>query len=112
MHLGADLVLETVHQLENKEIAASKQQQDGPIKEAHKLHRETCAIDWNQDITTTDPEPHQLKTGTIVATKNELKVAVKGGFIKILEIQLPGKRKMTAKEVLNGLKLAKNAYVR
>ncbi len=145
MHLGADLVLETVHQLENKEIAASKQQQDGPIKEAHKLHRETCAIDWNQDITTIynfirglspfptawttmhneqeelflkiysakmDPEPHQLKTGTIAATKNELKVAVRGGFIKILEIQLPGKRKMTAKEVLNGLKLAKNAYVR
>lgn len=145
MHLGADLVLETVHKLENKEIVASKQQQDGPLKEAHKLHKETCEIDWNQGITaiynfirglspyptawTTmhngqeelflkiysaklDLEPHQLKTGTIVATKNELKVAAKDGFINLLEIQLPGKRKMAAKEVLNGLKLAKNAYVR
>lgn len=145
MLLGADLVLETVRKLENKEITASKQQQDRPLKEAHKLHRETCEIDWNQDIATIynfirglspyptawttmyhegeelflkiysakmDSEPHQLKIGTIAATKNELKVAVKNGFIHILEIQLPGKRKMTAKEMLNGLKLTKNAYVR
>ena len=58
-----------------------------------------------------DLEPHQLKVGTVAATKNELKVAVKGGYINLLEIQLPGKRKMTTKEVLNGLKLAENAYV-
>ena len=58
-----------------------------------------------------DMEPHQLKVGSIVATKNELKVAVKGGYINLLEIQLPGKRKMTTKEVLNGLKLAENTYV-
>ena len=144
MHLGADLVLETIQQLQNKAIVPSKQQGDGPLKEAHKIHKETCEIDWNQDIATIynfirglspyptawttmyngedelflkvyaakmDLEPHQLKLGTLVATKNELKVAVKGGYINLLEIQLPGKRKMTTKEVLNGLKLAKNTYV-
>ncbi|RAJ12382.1 methionyl-tRNA formyltransferase [Arenibacter echinorum] len=144
MHLGADLVLETIHKLESKEIAPSQQQEDSPLKEAHKLHKETCEIDWTRDITTIynfirglspyptawttmhngedqlflktysakmDLEPHQLKVGTIAATKNELKVAVKGGFINLLEIQLPGKRKMNTKEVLNGLKLAENAYV-
>lgn len=144
MHLGADLVLETINKLENKEIAPSKQQENRPLKEAHKIHKETCEIDWNQDITSIynfirglspfptawttlhngeddlflkiysakmDLEPHQLKVGTVAATKNELKVAVKGGYINLLEIQLPGKRKMTTKEVLNGLKLAENAYV-
>ncbi|MEQ8422973.1 MAG: methionyl-tRNA formyltransferase [Arenibacter algicola] len=144
MHLGADLVLETINKLENKEIAPSKQQENRPLKEAHKIHKETCEIDWNQDITSIynfirglspfptawttlhngeddlflkiysakmDLEPHQLKVGTVTATKNELKVAVKGGYINLLEIQLPGKRKMTTKEVLNGLKLAENAYV-
>tara|TARA_R110002033_G_scaffold10675_1_gene34406 strand:- start:4 stop:951 length:948 start_codon:yes stop_codon:yes gene_type:complete len=144
MHLGADLVLETINKLENKEIAPSKQQENRPLKEAHKIHKETCEIDWNQDITSIynfirglspfptawttlhngeddlflkiysakmDLEPRQLKVGTVAATKNELKVAVKGGYINLLEIQLPGKRKMTTKEVLNGLKLAENAYV-
>ncbi|MCK0189088.1 methionyl-tRNA formyltransferase [Arenibacter sp. F20364] len=144
MHLGADLVLETINKLERKEIAPSKQEEDIPLKEAPKLHKETCKIDWNQDIGTIynfirglspyptawttlrngqdelflkiysakmDLEPHQLKVGNIADTKNELKVAVKGGFINLLEIQLPGKRKMTTKEVLNGLKLAENAYV-
>ena len=144
MHLGADLVLETINKLENKEIAPSKQLENRPLKEAHKIHKETCEIDWNQDITSIynfirglspfptawttlhngeddlflkiysakmDLEPRQLKVGTVAATKNELKVAVKGGYINLLEIQLPGKRKMTTKEVLNGLKLAENAYV-
>lgn len=144
MHLGADLVLETIHQLQHKAIVPANQQEDRPLKEAHKLHKETCEIDWTQDIATInnfirglspyptawttmyngedelflkiyaakmDMEPHQLKVGSIVATKNELKVAVKGGYINLLEIQLPGKRKMTTKEVLNGLKLAENTYV-
>jgi len=144
MYLGADLVLETINKIESKEIVPSKQQEDKALKEAHKLHKETCEIDWKQDIATVynfirglspyptawttlyygeeemflkiylakvDLEPHQLKIGTVVATKKELKVAVVGGFINLLEIQLPGKRKMATKEVLNGLKLPKNAYV-
>tara|TARA_R110000744_G_scaffold191110_2_gene310374 strand:+ start:897 stop:1844 length:948 start_codon:yes stop_codon:yes gene_type:complete len=144
MYLGADLVLETIHKLERNEMSPSKQEEDRPLREAHKIHKETCEIDWTLDITTIynfirglspyptawtymhngedqlflkiysakmDLEPHQLEVGTIAATKNELKVAVKGGFINLLEIQLPGKRKMNTKEVLNGLKLAENAYV-
>lgn len=55
--------------------------------------------------------PHNEKMGTVVANKNELKVAVADGFIKLLEIQLPGKRRMGTKEVLNGLKLKKNAHM-
>ena len=54
-------------------------------------------------------EKHNLKNGQIICSKKEMKVAVKGGYIKLLEIQLPGKRKMEIRDVLNGLKLGKLA---
>lgn len=47
-------------------------------------------------------ETHNYNIGSILTTKDELKVACKGGYIKILEIQLPGKRKMDVKSLLNG----------
>lgn len=58
-----------------------------------------------------EEEAHQLKNGILVSTKKELKVAVQNGFIKLHEIQLPGKRKMDTKDVLNGLKLVESASV-
>ena len=54
-------------------------------------------------------EKHHLDNGTLIANKNELKVAVKEGFIHILEIQLPGKRKMDVKSLLNGYHFEENA---
>lgn len=56
-------------------------------------------------------EAHILQNGTLVFDKKEIKIAVVNGFIKLLEIQLPGKRKMKTSEVLNGLKLEKTAHV-
>ncbi|WP_198938354.1 methionyl-tRNA formyltransferase [Tenacibaculum holothuriorum] len=56
-------------------------------------------------------EEHQLETGTIVATKKELKVAVKEGYLNILEIKLSGKKKMDAKSLLNGFTFSENAKV-
>lgn len=47
-------------------------------------------------------ENHNLKKGTIVATKNELKIAVDGGFISILELQPEGKKRMNITDFLNG----------
>ncbi len=58
-----------------------------------------------------EDQTHNLKPGTIIFTKKELKVAVRGGYIELLEIQLPGKRKMKTSEVLNGLNLLKSAHV-
>lgn len=54
-------------------------------------------------------ETHDLDNGSLVSDKNELKVAVKEGFINIKEIQLPGKRKMDVKSLLNGYQLEENA---
>ncbi len=47
-------------------------------------------------------ENHTHSTGTILKTKKELKVAVPKGYIYIKEMQLPGKRKMEIKALLNG----------
>lgn len=144
MHLGADLVLETVKQLERGKIKPKKQKEGTDLKLAHKLDKETCELDWELPAAhiynkirglspyptawttlhngeeehflkiygaSMEKTPHNEKTGSILAHKNELKVAVKDGFVNLLEIQLPGKRRMETKEVLNGLKLKKNAYM-
>lgn len=47
-------------------------------------------------------EKHALKTGFIVTTKNEIKVAVTNGFLKIESLQLAGKKNMDSKSLLNG----------
>jgi len=47
-------------------------------------------------------EEHQYSIGSIITSKTELKIAVKNGFILINEMQLPGKRKMHIKDLLNG----------
>ena len=54
-------------------------------------------------------EKHNLEIGTLISDKNELKVAVSHGFIAIKEIQLPGKRKMDIKSLLNGYHFEENA---
>ncbi len=57
-------------------------------------------------------EENSVPNGTLLSDKKSIRVAVSGGYIWLEEIQLPGKRKMNVKDVLNGLKLDKNAHVR
>ncbi len=47
-------------------------------------------------------EEHDLKPGSILATKKEIRVAVEKGYIQIERLQLSGKRKMDAVSFLNG----------
>lgn len=58
-----------------------------------------------------EKELHTYPAKTVIFDKKKLKIAVEGGFLQLLEIQLPGKRRMKVQEVLNGFKLAPNAYV-
>ena len=39
------------------------------------------------------------------------KIAVQGGFLELLEVQLPGKRKMAIKDLLNGFTFSADAKV-
>jgi len=62
--------------------------------------------------TTMETTPHNLEVGQIITTKSEMKVAVKNGYIKILEIQLPGKKRMDVKSLLNGYRFSESAKMR
>lgn len=44
--------------------------------------------------------------GTVMATKTNLKIAVKDGYLVVKEIQLPGKKKMEIKSLLNGYRFS------
>jgi len=52
---------------------------------------------------------HNLEVGTILCSKHEAKVAVSGGYVLLLELQLAGKRKMDIKSLLNGFKFQNDA---
>jgi methionyl-tRNA formyltransferase len=54
-------------------------------------------------------EKHSFEVGQIITTKKEIKVAVKDGFIQILSLQLPGKKKMQTQELLNGVTFSDKA---
>ena len=56
-------------------------------------------------------EEHSEKNGTIITTKKEMKIAVYNGFIEILSLQFPGKKKMTTSELLNGRTFSDKAFV-
>ena len=144
MVMGADLVLKTVKAIAKGPVTTIAQPISKELKEAFKIHKDTCEIDWNKSIddvfnhirglspypgawttlvngdekvfvkiydTQKELADHQLNVGEIEFTKKELKVAVAGGYINLLEIQLPGKRKMKIQDVLNGLNLQKNAQM-
>lgn len=65
-------------------------------------------------IFTTEMEQadHNYEIGKLIAEKKSLKVAVQNGYISLLELQLPGKRRMQFNEVLNGLNLENKAHLR
>jgi methionyl-tRNA formyltransferase len=54
-------------------------------------------------------EEHQLNIGSIICNKKEMKIAVKKGFIQILNLQFPGKKRMTTQELLNGIRFSEEA---
>lgn len=62
--------------------------------------------------TKTEPIIHNHTIGKLFADKKTLKVATNGGYLQLLEIQLPGKRKMQVSEILNGINLDEIAHLR
>lgn len=57
-------------------------------------------------------QEHHLPNGTITISENKIKVAATNGYILVNEIQLPGKRKMLSKALLNGFNFAPEAKMR
>ena len=54
---------------------------------------------------------HHNKPGTIITSKNEIKVAVPNGYIIIESLQLSGKKQMDTKSLLNGFRFHENAIM-
>ena len=54
-------------------------------------------------------ENHTYNIGSLITSKKEIKVAVKDGFIQIISLQFPGKKKMKSNELLNGITFSERA---
>ncbi len=69
--------------------------------------------EWNAKIYESEinVEKHAFEIGKIIATKKEIKIAVKDGFISILSLQFPGKKRMITSELLNGISFSEKASV-
>lgn len=137
MEIGSDLVLKTVKNIENNSITTQPQNENQILKEAFKIFKPDCKINWSKSIddihnlirglspyptawtefknketeeiisckiyrTKKQIEEHSFSIREVVQTKNELKIAVNGGFIKILELHLAGKKRMETSALLNG----------
>ena len=53
MNLGAELVIETLEQIENGSVNTKKQEDHSDLKLAYKIHKDTCKIDWTANATKT-----------------------------------------------------------
>jgi len=54
-------------------------------------------------------EDHNYSNGSLICSKKEMKIAVKDGFIEVLSILFPGKKKMSTHELLNGITFSEEA---
>lgn len=139
MLLGAELATETCDAIFNNSIKAKKQAESPNLKEAPKLFKNNCRIDWNKSsleihnhIRGLSPYPvawttfksneedeqimkihkasyvlidHNKEITDIELDKKHLYIYTKDGYIKVEEIQAPGKKKMDIQSFLNGTQL-------
>ena len=55
-------------------------------------------------------EAHEYSIGKIITTKTTLKIAITGGFIEVINLQFPGKKRMSTKDLLNGVQFSENTF--
>ncbi|HMN33613.1 MAG TPA: methionyl-tRNA formyltransferase [Chitinophagaceae bacterium] len=136
---GAQLLVETVSQLEAKTIVEKTQIHLDNLKLAPKIFTTTCEINWSQSAkqihqlvnglspypaaftflnkkklkilkTSYQIETHQLMVGNILSdNKIYLKFACNDGFVFVEELQLEGKKRMKVDEFLRGNKINPSA---
>ncbi|MFH0733429.1 MAG: methionyl-tRNA formyltransferase [bacterium] len=130
--LGADLVLRTVELIEAGNVK-TYEQDNSITSPAPKITKDICRIDWNKPakfihnlIRGLSPslgafferenkiykvfksalcEDTNLSPNEVFTTKKEIFIGCKNSTLQILEIQLEGKKKMTAEEFLRGNKI-------
>jgi methionyl-tRNA formyltransferase len=67
--------------------------------------------EWNVKIYEANVilEKHNHEIGTLICTKKEIRIATNEGYIQIVSLQFPGKKKMTTAELLNGITFSESA---
>lgn len=135
MVVGANLLVKTLLAIEANNIIEQPQPQNGDLKHAPKIFKEDCKIDWNNQAQTIhnlirglspyptaftllneknlkvfkaeieDKEPGIVAGGFLTDGKTYLKFAAKDGFIKLLDIQYEGKKRMLIEDFLRGMRL-------
>lgn len=135
MQIGANLVLKTVRAILNNN-APRIQQNDLKATPAPKIFKEHCKIDWNNPmekihnlIRGLSPYPAAFTTykgkiikiyksektntkvdllpGSVLVTKEDLFVACNDSYLKIIELQLEGKKRLKTEEFLRGFNFQK-----
>lgn len=135
MMVGAKLLVKTVQAIEAGNYNEVPQPESDELKTAPKIFKDFCKVDWNQPndivynlIRGLSPYPTAFTTlqektlkifnaeaeakepgispGAFLSDgKSYLKFATKDGFIKLTDVQLEGKKRMTIDEFLRGVRL-------
>ncbi|MGM9479404.1 methionyl-tRNA formyltransferase [Pedobacter sp. GSP4] len=135
MHVGANLLVKTLKAIEDNNISEQPQPQSEDLKHAPKIFKEDCKIDWTKPAQNVhnlirglspyptaftmlndktlkvfkaeieDKEPGIAAGGFLTDGKTYLKFATKDGFIKLLDIQYEGKKRMLIEDFLRGMRL-------
>jgi methionyl-tRNA formyltransferase len=135
MNLGKKTVLKTLDSIEKQDVKIILQDKNKHFKQAYKLNKENCQINWQKTgaeihnlIRGLSPYPaawtiftdetnewnvkiyetifekslHNFEAGTILLDKKELKIASKDGYLNVLSLQFPGKKRLQTVDFLNG----------
>lgn len=135
MHVGAKLLVKTVTAIAEGDFSEQPQPQSDLLKHAPKIFKEDCKINWNNSAQQVynlirglspyptsftvlndkilkifkaeleEKEPGIAPGGFLTDGKTFLKFATKDGFIKLLDIQYEGKKRMLIEDFLRGVRL-------
>ncbi|RZL17992.1 MAG: methionyl-tRNA formyltransferase [Pedobacter sp.] len=135
MQIGAELLVKTVKAIKEDNYQEQPQPQSEVLKHAPKIFKEDCKIDWNQPTQQVynlvrglspyptaftflndktlkvfkaeleSKEPGITAGGFLTDGKTYLKFAAKDGFIKLIDIQYEGKKRMLIEDFLRGMRL-------
>jgi methionyl-tRNA formyltransferase len=149
MHAGAELLVKTVNSIAAGDYKAKPQSESYTgknLKEAPKIFKQDCRIDWSltpkeihdfvrglspypaawtvftedsREITVKvfqvekENSVHNYQQGKLISDgQSYIKVAVKDGFISLINLQLAGKKRMPVAEFLRGFKSIENIQVK
>lgn len=130
--LGAKLMVDAMRKLEQDGVLLAKPQDESLVTYAHKLEKSEAVIDWQRPATELSrqvrafnpfPVAHTMlngeicriwmathvsgsgKPGEIVDINDAIYVACGEGLLRIEELQMPGGKRMAAKDFLAGRQL-------